>query len=523
MDASRMCVLMVCLPFSHFSLNRARSLAHLTIPNFFPHPTPYPSFLSIPVRSPVIRIDCGSALSSIINGHIWMPDTNFVGGKAAVVSSVGALQGALNPIEDTLRAFPSDTGGCYTVPVVPWRYLVRLGFAYYNFDGKNSPPTFNVTLQGSPVATMFMVQYETGARMGQGAVYKDFITPAWHGIVRVCVRPFESRYSALQANASSTPLINSVEILPVDAQAYDSKRTMLNSILATAVRINLGGPSFGPDPGDPSFRIWQKDELPVAPGLVMSAPPGVPIAGALSPPDYLPSQIFATARLASQLSGGAFALQLPIWPMNLAHDYLMRVYVSEIQAGVNKAGMRVFDIVVGATMPDGSLVRLNEPTKFDILSVAPPFTAVSLTYALTLRNLPTYSQALVIGVQTLQGSRLPGLMCGLELFEIIPVGELKNVSAPGSNPQPQPGQHPRPPSSKPRNLPPHHPPTQPSPPLMVPPAVISNPPPLPLLYPPPLYPNGQINTNSNSAPSSGECQACAPLGSTSHLLDCWNE
>ena len=47
-----------------------------------------------------------------------------------------------------MRSFPNGTRNCYTVwPVNEGqRYLVRAGFLYGNYDGKNSPPEFDLYL-----------------------------------------------------------------------------------------------------------------------------------------------------------------------------------------------------------------------------------------------------------------------------------------------------------------------------------------------------------------------------------------
>ena len=135
---------------------------------------------------------------------------------------------------------------------------MRAGFAYYNFDGLNSPPTFNVTLQSVPVATVFLAQFEADRANASlanpsapAALYRDFIVPAGSGEVRFCVVPLPE--------APSRPFVNSLEVTPMDLLAYDAADVSPNYLFVKSIRVNLGGGPVGPEPQDLGFRRWMAD------------------------------------------------------------------------------------------------------------------------------------------------------------------------------------------------------------------------------------------------------------------------
>eukprot|EP00475_Leptophrys_vorax_P038465 TRINITY_DN6793_c0_g1_i3.p2 TRINITY_DN6793_c0_g1~~TRINITY_DN6793_c0_g1_i3.p2 ORF type:complete len:448 (-),score=0.97 TRINITY_DN6793_c0_g1_i3:159-1502(-) len=369
-----------------------------------------------------LRIDCGSTADSTVDGLNWSADKYYQGGDANTIASANTY--SLNAVEATLRSFPVDSPGCYNIPVVAGRYLVRVSFAYYNYDGRNMPPFFNVLVQDTVVESVDMTVVQTN--FISGAYFSDYIAYALNGKLAVCFQA--------QPGSPGPAIINSLEILPVDTEAYDAATLGNKVILSTYVRLNMGGRQVGPEPDDPGFRTWMGDVRPelgnfsVLGGATVSAVSGTAVA-----PDYLPLGVFQTARVALRKGGGnsttlgpyessaenqATGFRMTVLPVDKSNMWYIRFYFAELDATA-KPGDRMFEILLGS----GSVVKSigNQAGGFDILAKVPPLTAlvvpVFFNYSQYASN---YGEDLEVGVRTLKGSRLPALISGVELFEVIP-------------------------------------------------------------------------------------------------------
>ncbi|GJP71377.1 hypothetical protein CLOP_g2213 [Closterium sp. NIES-67] len=228
-----------------------------------------------------LRIDCGSDSPTSANGLEWLGDKYFSGGDSHTIASANTY--SINNVESTLRAFPVASTGCYNIPVVEGRYLVRVSFAYYNYDDRNMPPYFSVLVQNTVVESVDMTVVQSN--FVSGAYYSDYIAYALNGKLSVCFQA--------QPGSPGPAIVNSLEVLPQDTDAYDAATLGNKVILSTYVRLNMGGGQVGPEPADPGFRTWMADVRPEQGNFsVVTKEAGTaPIAGTGVAPDYLPPAI----------------------------------------------------------------------------------------------------------------------------------------------------------------------------------------------------------------------------------------
>ncbi|CAI5458971.1 unnamed protein product [Closterium sp. Yama58-4] len=368
-----------------------------------------------------LRIDCGSDSPTSANGLEWQGDKYSNGGESHTIASANSF--SLNTVESTLRAFPVGTTGCYNIPVVEGRYLVRVSFAYYNYDDRNMPPYFSVLVQNTVVESVDMTVVQSN--FVSGAYYSDYIAYALNGKLSVCFQA--------QPGSPGPAIVNSLEVLPQDTDAYDAATLGNKVILSTYVRLNMGGGKVGPEPADPGFRTWMEDVRPEQGNFTVLTKDSAtaPIAGTGVAPDFLPPAVFETARAAltplsnssgvagrpSQLSQ-ATGFRMTVLPVDRSNMWYIRFYFVELDPSA-QPGDRVFEILLGS----GNIVKSigNQAGGFDIRAKVAPLTAlvvpVFFNYSQYSSN---YGEDLEVGVRTVGGSRLPAVISGVELFEVVP-------------------------------------------------------------------------------------------------------
>lgn len=126
----------------------------------------------------------------------------------------------------------------------------------------------------------------------EGAYYSDYIAFALSGNVTACFQPMPTPQGLVYS-----PFLNTLEVLPVDTDAYDAKRTGQNVILSAYLRLNMGGPSLGPEPQDPGYRTWVGDVAP-AQGRYLPVETRAKVRDTGAAPDFLPTWMFQTCRQA---------------------------------------------------------------------------------------------------------------------------------------------------------------------------------------------------------------------------------
>lgn len=96
------------------------------------------------------NIDCGSKDNyTDINNIEWVGDNKTLvkSGKPRSVSSNNSLS---DHVLDALRMFTSKKGNCYFLRAEKGiKVLLRLNFYYGDYDGKSSPPSFGLEIDGN--------------------------------------------------------------------------------------------------------------------------------------------------------------------------------------------------------------------------------------------------------------------------------------------------------------------------------------------------------------------------------------
>lgn len=96
-----------------------------------------------------VSIRCGfSGFYIDENSIVWMGDNNLTqNGEARFIQNNSSITHVVMP---TLRVFTTRKKNCYSIKVDQGgRVLVRASFNYGNYDGKNSPPTFDLQFDGN--------------------------------------------------------------------------------------------------------------------------------------------------------------------------------------------------------------------------------------------------------------------------------------------------------------------------------------------------------------------------------------
>ncbi|CAA6672844.1 unnamed protein product [Spirodela intermedia] len=188
-----------------------------------------------------ISIDCGldgatNYTESTMN-IIYSPDALYVNaGENRRVSPETNLTGLFEYYK-TLRSFSNGTRNCYTLqPLVKGRkYLVRAEFQYGNFDGRDSPPTFDVYL---------------------GIHFWWTVPPdEFSRLEIIVVSPGESMQVCLVNKGLGTPYISVLELRPL----LDSMYPLVNASQALVLRgdrTDHGSTGTTRYPEDPYDRIW---------------------------------------------------------------------------------------------------------------------------------------------------------------------------------------------------------------------------------------------------------------------------
>ncbi|KAF6171605.1 hypothetical protein GIB67_008191 [Kingdonia uniflora] len=193
-----------------------------------------------------ISIDCGAS-SSHTDGNLitWVKDDPYV--KTGENRAIQTLDydksnyfGQISRVLSTVRVFPKNKKNCYSITVLEGdRVLVRATFAYGNYDGKSSPPNFDLSFNGnlwdnvvSNIADWF---------------YYEAIYTVKGDTVSVCLT---------QTNPNQFPFINGLEVRSLDKSMY--KHVDLDYPLFLKSRYSFGANETVRFPDDAYDRIWMK-------------------------------------------------------------------------------------------------------------------------------------------------------------------------------------------------------------------------------------------------------------------------
>ncbi|KAG2595790.1 receptor-like protein 4 [Panicum virgatum] len=347
------------------------------------------------------NIDCGGAADFTSTfGRRWLADQFFSpGGAAGMVAEPHRFP---QPQERTLRFFPPSSAGkssCYSLPLPPGRYYLRIFSVYDNYDSKARTPSFDVSAAATLVLSFRSPWPEPAARYG---AYSDLIFPsATEPASDVC-------FYSLSTDA---PVVASIEVAPVHPLAYDGATTGADLVLVNYGRVTCGNSLFGPgftkDP-DAFARVWQADVDFRNNDLKYDAitAGGRKIFGSNQPPNYFPTKLYESA----VTTGGDASNEIEyLMPVDARLSYMVWLHFAEIDAGIGAAGQRVFDVMLAG----------ENVTRIDIFKQVGGFTAFKWTYVVENLTSSTLSVKLVPVVGR-------PILCGLENYAMVPL-EMRTV------------------------------------------------------------------------------------------------
>ncbi|KAH6765611.1 hypothetical protein C2S52_016594 [Perilla frutescens var. hirtella] len=187
-----------------------------------------------------VSIDCGSSASyKDENGITWTGDDKYV--KTGESRSVQSSNSSSH-VADTLRVFTNNRSkNCYNIDSVKQgRVLIRATFHYGNYDGKSSPPTFDLLFDG----------YVWGSVDTSGSL------PALFEVIYVTKRESISVCLA-QTETGQFPFISALEIRSLESSMY---RAVGDSYpLFPRRRVAFGTNATIRFPDDPYDRLWRRD------------------------------------------------------------------------------------------------------------------------------------------------------------------------------------------------------------------------------------------------------------------------
>lgn len=155
----------------------------------------------------------------------WIPDTAYVTtGYASSASSIYAK----SPTRSPLRFFPTSdrqAPNCYKLPTKNFSViLIRSKFSYNNYDGKEKPPAFLVSLGTTNVSLVNLTKLDPWI--------EEFIWRVQKDTHRFCLHSLAN---------GGFPVISSLEMRPLPDGAYSSNLDVFgDSLLRKRFRINCG-------------------------------------------------------------------------------------------------------------------------------------------------------------------------------------------------------------------------------------------------------------------------------------------
>ncbi|CAN6471159.1 unnamed protein product [Victoria cruziana] len=185
-----------------------------------------------------LSIDCGVLTEKRTDelGIEWVGDGNYI--KTGETATVQVTSKYYQEVK-TLRYFPSQKKSCYVVTGVARgrKHMIRASFFYGNYDGKSSPPSFDLQFDGNYWTTI-----ETSSTNSR---YQEVIYAPKRENISVCVA---------QTSAGHIPFISALEVKEFETGMYETDST--EAVLLKMNRIAFGSKDFVRYPDDPFDRYW---------------------------------------------------------------------------------------------------------------------------------------------------------------------------------------------------------------------------------------------------------------------------
>ncbi|KAK8679067.1 hypothetical protein V6N13_144538 [Hibiscus sabdariffa] len=269
-----------------------------------------------------VNIDCGTSELYIADDYSigWVGDDTYIqhGESVQLKSSTSLYQ----PLA-TLRVFTDRKKSCYNIDSSNLsKVLVRAYFYYGNYDGKSSPPSFDLHFDGN--------HWDTVETSIDQSVFYEVIYVTKTDTISVCVA---------QTAPNMFPFISAIEVRDLDSKMYaelDSNRALM-----LRRRVAYGTKAIVRSIDDIYDRIW----VPAVSvdGLTVLTSDEILVDVGLddSPPSAVLLNAFSTASTSSSIKLGTNlpSTKVPIY---------MNMYFSEVSV-LDSTQTRSFELQVDGT------------------------------------------------------------------------------------------------------------------------------------------------------------------------------
>ncbi|XP_016170513.1 putative leucine-rich repeat receptor-like protein kinase At2g19210 [Arachis ipaensis] len=353
-------------------------------------------------QSGFISIDCGALPNSTDWKDIqYISDVGIISsGVAKSVSSDSISYFKHNQLW-TLRSFPEGRRNCYKINniTIGSKYLIRLEFAYGNYDGSKTFPKFDVYLGVNKWDT---VSFGNATLNPYGYETEEIIHIASQEYINIC----------LVNTGHGTPFISTIDLRPLKNDTYSITSPSAFGSLVNYYRDDFGYSSSDDDDDDyiryvddPFDRQWR---IFMQPDWVKLSDSSITTADAFSKNDYqLPAGVMNTAITPANASDPLVINWRPEIP--ISDVYYIYMHFMEVEAESNNNEIREFNIFV-----DGKL--------FSEKPVQPPYLSTK-TIRVVVPN------SVDISLEKTPLSTLPPIINAIEVYELIQFHQLDTFQA----------------------------------------------------------------------------------------------
>ncbi|OWM89341.1 uncharacterized protein At1g24485-like [Punica granatum] len=323
-------------------------------------------------------IDCGASDSYIDDNLIvWQGDDTLVSaGQSRTVKTTDSLH-----VTSTLRVFTSGKKNCYVLEGEKGaKLLVRASFFYGNYDGKSSPPSFGLQIDGNDwVKVVTDMETET-------YIYYELIYVSKGDSISMCL---------VQTDSSQYPFISALEVRTLESPMY--RNFDANQALSLVGRHAFGAVKSIRDKYD---RIWGPATLTGTEFTsVESSALSIDTTTVSEDP---PEEAVQNAMTTSSSSAESMKWALTGLDSTLSPIYL-NLYFSEVSQ-LDTTDKRSFSIYLGDKLVDKSSTGLS-----------PSYGSVG---EVTIYNAMASKNTTIMLTST-SDSTLPPIINALELFQVI--------------------------------------------------------------------------------------------------------
>ncbi|XP_031485100.1 putative leucine-rich repeat receptor-like serine/threonine-protein kinase At2g04300 [Nymphaea colorata] len=325
-----------------------------------------------------LSIDCGGPTGTRTDelGIKWVGDGDYI--KTGKTNRVQVTT-SYHEEDKTLRYFPSQIKSCYVIPSVAMgkKHMIRASFFYGNYDGKSSPPSFDLQFDGNNWASVTTSLDTT--------LYWEVIYAPKRDNISVCVA---------RTSPDHIPFISALEVKEFELGMYQTEDT--EDVLLKWRRTAFGAKDIIRYQSDPYDRYWH-------PSGAIDGVISVARDNMSSIPKFSEMSGLALAHAITPASNNETTLIVPSSEMGLVDGlYYYIFYFLEVSQVTYQTKSRSFDFFV-----DG--------IKGITLPIVPPYQSGSMVFNHGL-NLSGES---VISLVNTPDASLPPILNAMELFQVI--------------------------------------------------------------------------------------------------------